>query len=137
MNGIDKQIESQDSNNYYDLLLNEETARYLFRILALKLVMTDPEQYGFRVDEKEKYPIIPTKEIKVTGNITDMSEFAHSLNINYKLLKYFNPWLRQTYLKNPYKRIYFLKIPEPGYRKFNVEDQTGSKKENLPKEGEH
>jgi len=136
MNGIEKQVELQDSKNYYDLLLNEETARYLFRILALKIVMTDPEKYGFKVDDKDKYPTIPTKEIKVTGTITDMTNFAHSNGVNYKILKYFNPWLRQTYLKNPFKKTYFLKIPEPGFRNFVFEDQTGSEKASLTKEGE-
>jgi membrane-bound lytic murein transglycosylase D len=135
MNGMDRQVELQDSRNYYDLLLNEETGRYLFRILALKLVMTDPEKYGFKVEEKDKYPIIPTKEIKVTGNITNMTSFAHAHNINYKILKYFNPWLRQTYLKNPFKRTYFLKIPEPGFRKFE-DDQTVSQGNSHTKEGE-
>jgi membrane-bound lytic murein transglycosylase D len=110
------------------LLLNEETARYLFRILSLKLVMSDPEKYGFRVDDKDKYPIIPTKEIQVTGNITSMTDFAHSHNVNYKILKYFNPWLRQAYLKNPFKKTYVLKIPESGFRKFDIEDQAGSQK---------
>jgi membrane-bound lytic murein transglycosylase D len=136
LNGIDKQIEIQDSKNYYDLLLNEETARYLFRILSLKLVMSDPEKYGFRVDEKDKYPIIPTKEVKVTGSITDMADFAHSNGINYKILKYFNPWLRQPSLKNPYGKTYLLKIPEPGFRKFEFEVQTMTPKVGLTKEGE-
>jgi membrane-bound lytic murein transglycosylase D len=128
LNGIDKQIEIQDSKNYYDLLLNEETARYLFRILSLKLVMNDPVKYGFRVEEKDKYPIISVKVVKVTGRITDMANFAHSNGINYKILKYFNPWLRQPSLKNPYGKTYMLKIPEPGIRKFEFEDQTGTSK---------
>jgi membrane-bound lytic murein transglycosylase D len=136
LNGIDKQIEIQDSKNYYDLLLNEETARYLFRILSLKLVMSDPEKYGFRVEEKDKYPIIPTKEVKVTGSITDMADFAHSNGINYKILKYFNPWLRQPNLKNPYGKTYLLKIPEPGFRKFEFEALTGTQTNSLIKEGE-
>jgi membrane-bound lytic murein transglycosylase D len=136
LNGIDKQIEIQDSKNYYDLLLNEETARYLFRILSLKLVMSDPERYGFRVEEKDKYPIIPTREVKVTGSITDMADFAHSNGINYKILKYFNPWLRQPSLKNPYGKTYLLKIPEPGFRKFEFEAMTGTQNNGLTKEGE-
>jgi membrane-bound lytic murein transglycosylase D len=137
MNGIERQVELQDSRNYYDLLLNEETARYIFRILALKLVMSDPERYGFKVDDKDKYPIIPTKEIKVTGKITSMVDFAHAHDINYKILKYLNPWLRQTYLKNPFNKTYTLKIPEPGFRKFKIEDQTGSPKEGLIIGGEN
>lgn len=137
MNGIERQVELQDSRNYYDLLLNEETARYIFRILALKLVMNDPDKYGFRVDDKDKYPIIPIKEIKVTGSITSMTEFAHAHDVNYKILKYLNPWLRQTYLKNPLNKTYILKIPEPGFRKFKIEDQNSSQKEGLIIGGEN
>lgn len=133
MNGIEKQVELQDSRNYYDLLLNEETARYLFRILSLKIVMSDPEKYGFKVEDKDKYPVIPLKEIKVSGPITNMTNFARSHDVNYKILKYFNPWLRQTYLKNPFKRTYTIKIPEPGFRKFDFEAMTGSQKEGLTK----
>lgn len=136
LNGIDKQIEIQDSKYYYDLLLNEETARYLFRILALKLVMSDPENYGFRVEEKDKYPIIPVKEVKVTGSITDMADFAHSNGINYKILKYFNPWLRQPYLKNPYGKTLIIKIPEQGFRKFEFQAQAETQKDSITKHGE-
>lgn len=121
INGIDRQVELQDTKNYYDLLLNEETSRYLFRILSLKLVISDPEKYGFKIDEQEKYPIIPTKEIKINGAITNWNEFAKSNNINYKLLKQFNPWLRQTYLKNLKNKSYSIKIPQvEQYRKFDI-----------------
>lgn len=136
LNGIDKQIEIQDSKNYYDLLFNEETARYLFRILSLKLVMTNPEKYGFRVEDKDKYPIIPTSEIRVNGSINDMAEFAHSHGVNYKILKYFNPWLRKPSLKNPYGKTYMIKIPEPGYRKFEFEEQPVQQNGIPAKEGE-
>jgi len=117
--GINRQAEVQDSKNYYDLLLSEETSRYLFRILALKLVMNNPEKYGFKMSEDEKYPIIPVKEVELSGSIKNFTDFAHSYNINYKLFKHFNPWLKQTYLKNPKKKAYHVKIPELGkYRKF-------------------
>ncbi len=121
MNGIDRQIEIQDSRNYYDLLLNEETGRYIFRILALKLVMSEPEKYGFRVDESEKYPIIPTKTVEVGGSISNMVSFAHSHHINYKILKYFNPWLRQPELKNLKNKKYLIKIPQPGFREYTYD----------------
>ena len=117
--GINRQIDVQDSKNYYDLLLNEETSRYIFRILALKLVIGDPEKYGFKVSDEEKYPIIPFKEVKVAGSVKSFTEFARTNNINYKLFKQFNPWLRQPDLKNPKGKIYTVKIPEVGkYRKF-------------------
>jgi len=117
--GMNRQVEVQDSRNYYDLLLNEETSRYIFRILALKLVIGDPEKYGFKVSDDEKYPVIPVSEVKVTGSVNRFTDFARANGVNYKLLKQFNPWLRQPYLKNPKGKTYLIKIPEVGkYRKF-------------------
>jgi hypothetical protein len=125
ISGIDRQIDVQNSKNYYDLLLNEETSRYLFRILALKLVIGKPEKYGFKVSEEEKYPIIPVSDVKVSGSINNFTDFARANNINYKLLKQFNPWLRQSYLKNTKKKIYAVKIPEVGkYRRFVFTDHS-------------
>lgn len=125
ISGINRQIEIQYSKNYYDLLLNEETSRYLFRILALKLVIGDPEKYGFKVSEEEKYPIIPVSEVKVSGSINNFTDFAQANNVNYKILKQFNPWLRQSYLKNTKKKTYTFKIPETGkYRRFVLTDHS-------------
>ncbi len=123
VSGISKQENLQSSKSYYDLLLNEETSRYIYRILALKLVIGDPLKYGFKVNEDEKYPIIPVTEVKVDGSIKNFAEFARSNNINYKLFKQFNPWLKQTYLKNPRKKTYTFKIPDVGkYRRFVFTD---------------
>jgi len=123
--GMNRQIEVQDSRNYYDLLLNEETSRYIYRILSLKLIISDPVKYGFKISDDEKYPIIPFKEVKVAGSVKSFTEFARSNNINYKLFKQFNPWLRQPDLKNPKGKIYTVKIPEVGkYRKFVFTDSS-------------
>ena len=124
--GMNRQIDVQDSKNYYDLLLNEETSRYIYRILALKLVIGDPEKYGFKVSDEEKYPIIPFNEQKIAGSVNSFTEFARANNINYKLFKQFNPWLRQPFLKNPKGKIYTVKIPEVGkYRKFVFTESSG------------
>ena len=123
--GMNRQIDVQDSRNYYDLLLNEETSRYIYRILSLKLIISDPVKYGFKISDDEKYPIIPFKEVKVAGSVKSFTEFARSNNINYKLFKQFNPWLRQPDLKNPKGKIYTVKIPEVGkYRKFVFTDSS-------------
>jgi len=123
VSGIGKQEILQNSKSYYDLLLNEETSRYIYRILALKLVIGDPLKYGFKVNEDEKYPIIPVTELKMDGSIRNFAEFARANNINYKLFKQFNPWLKQTYLKNPKKKDYTFKIPDVGkYRRFVFTD---------------
>jgi hypothetical protein len=114
--GLDQKIAQQKVKSYYDLLFVEETTRYVFRILALKMVMEDPEEYGFKVDKKDLYPVIETKNVEVKGSIADLAEYAINKGINYKILKMFNPWLRETFLKNPTKTTYILKIPEKGFR---------------------
>lgn len=121
ISGIKRQAELQDSKNYFDLLLNEETSRYVYRILALKLIVENPEKYGFKVSEEEKYPILSCKEITLTGSVTNLAAYAHKQGVNYKILKYFNPWLRQSFLKNSSRKSYLLKIPLPGTRTFDPE----------------
>ncbi len=111
MRGVDRQLERQKTDSYYNLLLVEETGRYLFRIVALKLIMENPELYNFIIPEKEKYPIIETRNVSVNEGIEDFADFANQQGINYKLLKDFNPWLRQSYLKNPSRKTYTIEIP--------------------------
>lgn len=114
--GVDRQIALQKAKSYYDLLFVEETSRYVFRILALKMVMEDPRKYGFQIDKDEQYPIIETHNVEVKGPVKDWTAYALDKGITYKTLKIFNPWLRETYLKNPTRKTYTLKIPEKGFR---------------------
>jgi membrane-bound lytic murein transglycosylase D len=114
--GIDRQIERQKQVNYYDLLLYEETARYIFRVLALKLVLTDPAEYGFHFEQSDLYPEIPYFTVEVDSAIKDMAEFAELHSTNYKILKYLNPWLRENYLSNKNRKVYLIKIPQKGFR---------------------
>ncbi|MCP4552562.1 MAG: lytic transglycosylase domain-containing protein [Bacteroidetes bacterium] len=110
--GVDRQIERQKETAYYDLLLNEETERYVFRILALKSIIINPEAYGFYMEEKDYYQVIPYKMVEVNTAISSWTDFAKSHQINYRLLKEFNPWLRQADLKNRRKKTYQIKIPK-------------------------
>ena len=113
--GVQKQITRQKAdNNYYDLLLNDETSRYIFRILAFKEILSNPEKYGFNFAKSDLYKSIPTYKVKVDTAITDIPAFAKSYGINYKILKLHNPWLRETYLKNSSGKEYFIEIPEKG-----------------------
>ncbi len=113
--GMSKQIGRQKQTSYYDLLLNSETSRYVFRILALKEIMTNPEKYGFNFREKDLYTNIPTYKVKVNTSVDDWAEWVKPYGINYKILKIHNPWLRDTYLKNASGKEYFIEIPEEGY----------------------
>jgi hypothetical protein len=115
MNGITKRIDEQKVTNYYDLALTEETSRYVFRILALKEIMRQPAKYGFSIYTSDLYTQIPTKKIAVDSSITDLTGFAISQGINYKILKIHNPWLRDKKLVNPTKKRYEIEIPLEGY----------------------
>ncbi|MGB0404127.1 MAG: lytic transglycosylase domain-containing protein [Salibacteraceae bacterium] len=116
MNGLAKQLNRQKVNNYYDLLLNDETGRYLYRIIALKHIMNQPEKFGFNFRNTDLYPTIPTTEIVLDSGVSNFAWYARELNINYKVLKYFNPWLRQSYLTNAKKDTYLIKIPTFEYQ---------------------
>lgn len=115
MSGITKKIDEQKVTNYYDLGLTEETSRYVFRILALKEIMRNPSLYGFNLYENDLYAPIPTKRVAVDSTITDLTRFAQTQGINYKILKIHNPWLRDKKLVNPNKKMYEIEIPLAGY----------------------
>lgn len=113
MSGIQKQIDFQKENSYYDLLLNEETSRYIFRILALKSIMENPKDFGFDISTQNLYPVISTRKVVVDSTITDLATFARTEGTNYKTLKIFNPWLRERYLQNKNKKQYTIDLPLP------------------------
>lgn len=109
--GLEKRLNQQDSDNYYDLLLNEETARYLFRIIAIKEIFKAPKDYGFNYEPSDLYSLEPCKEVLVDTAVTDLVGFAKSFNISYKTLKRHNPWLRERHLRNASRKKYIIKIP--------------------------
>ena len=113
--GVNKQIEMQKVTDYYDLLLTEETSRYVFRILALKEIMKNPQLYGFEIAPEELYENLPTRKIEIDSSITDLAGFAKGQGINYKILKIHNPWLRDKKLVNVSGKKYYIEIPLKGY----------------------
>ncbi len=115
--GVDRQIERQKTENYYDLLLNEETARYLFRVVAFKLIFEDPVAYGFNLTKKDLYPEIPVYTIEIDSSVANFADFAREHGTNYKILKYLNPWLRDIQLKNGAGKTYEIMFPEKGFRR--------------------
>lgn len=117
MNGIAKKMEEQHVDNYYDLLLTEETSRYVFRILALKEIMKNSDKYGFSIPKEALYYTIPTKKIVIDSSITDLAKFAKIQGVNYKILKIHNPWLRDKKLTNNSRKKYEIEIPTSGYNK--------------------
>ncbi len=115
-NGIDNQIERQDESDYYDLLLNDETSRYVFRILSFKLILENPVKYGFDIKEEEKYLPWKTKTVELNTDVKDFAAFSKEHGTNYKILKMLNPWLRQTYLNNSRGKTYSIILPDEGFR---------------------
>jgi len=113
-----RQLERQEADSYYNLILNDETARYIFRILAMKLILNNPEKYGFNIREEDLYYPIPYTKVEVDTTVQDLAKFADQFSINYKLLKIMNPWLRENYLRNPRGKTYQIKIPDEGYRDY-------------------
>ena len=100
------------------MLLNSETSRYVFRIVAFKEILENPKTYGFNLKETHRYKLPEFKTIQIDTSVTSFADFAINQGINYKILKIANPWLRQGYLKNYNKKTYKLKIITSGYQLF-------------------
>lgn len=115
MYGTNRLLDRQLVDSYYDLLLNSETGRYVFRILAVKEIMTNPERYGFVFNSEDLYNPIPVKKIGLDTAIANLAEFAKEKEINYKILKIHNPWLIENHLNNKSRKYYEISIPEAGH----------------------
>lgn len=113
-NGIEKWSGIQKAANYWNLVLNTETSRYVARIIALKLIMENPSYYRYDLREEDLYKPLKYREVEINTSINNFADYAVSLGINYKTLKLYNPWLRDTSLKNKEKRTYKIKVPEEG-----------------------
>jgi hypothetical protein len=114
LNGVQKQMERQKADNYYNLILNEETSRYMARVIAMKEILKNPEKYGYFIGEKEKYIPLKSNIVEISGSIENLADFAVKKGINYKILKIYNPWLRDIELTNKEHRTYSIKIPAKG-----------------------
>lgn len=112
MGGIDRAIENQQVDSYYDLYLNDETSRYVFRLVAIKEIIENPARYGFRIDPSLLYKEESLKYIEVTETIKNLVTFANQQGINYKLLKRHNPWLREEHLTVKKGKRYRIALPK-------------------------
>ena len=113
MGRISGEMKNQQVDSAFDLLLVEETSRYLFRIMAIKEVFSNPYKYGFVLKPENLYQYIETKGVEVTQDIPDLATYAQSHGLTYRELKEFNPWLRETKLKIlPAGKKYIINIPE-------------------------
>ena len=110
-NGLARRISKQSTDNYYDLWLNSETSRYVYRILAMKLIMQNPQKYGFHLRQCDLYPPIPTRAATLSGQNVDLYEFARSNGTSYKMLRMLNPWIQTDVLKNKSNQKYMVQLP--------------------------
>jgi hypothetical protein len=109
--GMAAAVAKQKTSNYYDLYLNTETARYIYRILALKQVLQNPQQYGFFLETEDLYPEYRFKTITIDSSVTDLPAFAIQQGTNYKTLRTLNPWIINYSLTNKERKVYELKVP--------------------------
>ena len=108
---ISRTIEEQQVSSYYDMLLPNETERYVYRILAFKLITENPKKYGFQISDDGWYQPLDYKTITVTESIDDLATFAVNQGTNLKMLKYYNPWLRSNSLTISAGNSYVIKLP--------------------------
>ena len=118
--GVNNVLTRQDANSYYDLHLNTETARYVYRILAAKLILSNSKNFGFNIREKELYKPYKTYAIKVDSSISDLVQFAKDQGTNYSTLRVLNPWFTGYSLDNLEGKIYTIKLPRGN---FNVVEE--------------
>jgi hypothetical protein len=114
INGMTTQIEKQKAKNYYNLVLGEETSRYIPRVVAFKEIFKDPESFGFYLNDDDLYQPLKYSEVMINTAVPNWADFAIANGINYKTLKYFNPWLRDSYLTNKKLKSFAIKIPTKG-----------------------
>jgi hypothetical protein len=110
--GVSKKMEEQKVNNYFDLHLSEETNRYIFRILAIKEIMTHPDQFGYNLDKGQLYePLSAYQVVPVEGSVLSWVDFAQLHGTTFRMLKLYNPWIISTSLTNKYGKKYEVHIP--------------------------
>ena len=112
MNGAKRKMIKQETNNYFNLHLSDETSRYVFRILAIKEIMENPKKYGFIFRKSDLYSYSQTNQVRVDSTINDLYQFAKDNKINYKTLKRYNPWLRISSLPDRSRRVYHIDVPK-------------------------
>ena len=110
--GVEKKLKEQKADNYYDLLLGQETGRYVFRIVAIKTILKNTAKYGFNFEDKHLYTSEKTNIVIVDTAVTSFPDFAKRFGITYKDLKRHNPWLRDKHLNNASRKPYEIKIPK-------------------------
>jgi len=134
INGLNYQLKTQQVDNFYDLLLNVETSRYIFRILAVKEIYEHPTHYGFVILDDHLYTPYSTYTVTVDTTIDNLVDFALKNNTNYRMLKILNPWLRKSDLPNKAQKIYEILLPLDVKRNKGKSDINEEAQKNIPQQ---
>lgn len=126
MGGIDKQINKQKTEDYYNLFLNEETARYIYRIVAIKEIISRPKAYGYHLRKQDLYPPVPVRRVTVDTTVNDLAAFALSQNSSYKILKMLNAWLLTNKLTVTSGKSYTILFPANGVQLYGFDENASS-----------
>lgn len=114
LEGLQKKMKAQKINSYYELDLSNETSLYVFKILAMKEILNRPAAYGYKINKSALYPSIPTHKIKLDSSITNFKYIAHKLETSEKIIKIFNPWIKQNKLTVSDSTTFYIEIPKKG-----------------------
>lgn len=118
--GLSTRIAKQGQSSYYDLYLNSETQRYVYRILAIKLIFQNPQSYGYHIRQCDTYPELPYTEVELSGQNVDLYQFATQNGTSYKMLRNLNPWITTDKLKNKNNKTYTVRIPTKKGTEYNT-----------------
>lgn len=110
MGGVSSEMSQQQTSSYYDLWLNRETARYVFRIAAIKECMHNPAKYGY--ESTALYRPIETRSVLVTAPVSNLAQWAIAQGTTYKMVKFLNPWIRGKSLPQPPSRGFKVLLPK-------------------------
>lgn len=122
--GLNNQLTKQDVDSYYDLYLNKETSRYVYRILAAKLILSNSENFGFNIRESELYHPYKTYTVTVDSSISNLPQFAIQNGTNYATLRALNPWIRAYELPNYNNKTYKFKFPRGDFHVEEIPEET-------------
>lgn len=110
--GLQKAISDQNNNDYWSLWLNSETSRYVYRIMAFKLLFENPKEYGIDICPAEMYQPVPCKDTVVTATIADLASFAQQNGVSYREFRDLNPWIKSSRLLVAAGKSYTIKMPQ-------------------------
>ncbi len=135
MEGLDRRIREQKTGNYYDLFLNRETARYIYRVLAVKEILENSADYGFHIRPRDLYEPYKTRTVRVDSTIGDLTVFAHDHGVDHKVLKLLNPWLRKNKLPVKDQKSYRIDLPTETMKKERLK-KKGDRSDTVPFKGD-